>query len=66
MSKTRPAAAPTIVGDLIDGGTPIAMHHPDGGCCDRYATDTDGRLIVPASDVPAMIDHGFIVAGDAA
>jgi hypothetical protein len=54
------------VGGLIDGGAPVAMRHPDGGSCDLYETDADGRLIVPAVDVPVMIEHGFVVAGDEA
>jgi hypothetical protein len=66
MSNTQARLAPDIVGGLIDGGASVPMHHPDGGCCDLYGTDTDGRLIVPAIEVPAMIEHGFLVAGDAA
>jgi hypothetical protein len=66
MSKTRTSDASAILGDLIGGGTMIAMRHPDGGSCDLYATDANGRLIVPAIDVPVMAEHGFVVAGEEA
>ena len=43
----------------------IAMCHPDGGTCDLYGTDAAGNILVPADQAGSMIEHGFVVAGDA-
>lgn len=40
----------------------VAMTHPDGGTCDAYETDADGNMLVPASEIASMLDHGFITA----
>lgn len=55
------ASVENVVDGLIDGDTPVAMSHPDGGTSDAYETDAHGNLLVPASDVPVMISHGFVV-----
>lgn len=45
--------------------SPVRMAHPDGGTCDRYATDKAGNLIVPSEEVASMVEHGFaVVEGD--
>jgi hypothetical protein len=57
-----PATLADPITDLIDGETPVAMTHPDGGSCDLYATGDPGWLLVPAADVPFLLSHGFVVA----
>lgn len=42
------------------GASLIPMAHPDGGTCDRYELDAAGNILVPADDVGAMIEHGFV------
>jgi hypothetical protein len=34
------------------------------GSCDRYKSDKDGNLLVPASEVPDMLDHGFVLVDE--
>jgi len=51
--------------DVTGVDTHVPMKHPDGGSCDLYEVDADGVMLVPANDVPLMVDHGFaIVTGD--
>ena len=44
----------------------IPMTHPDGGTCDRYGTDADGNILVPANEAAGMFDHGFTVVSSEA
>lgn len=38
----------------------VAMVHPEGGTCDLYKADAKGNILVPASEIVAMQDHGFV------
>ena len=42
-------------------GSLIPMTHPDNGTCDRYETNADGAILVPATEADAMFGHGFVV-----
>jgi hypothetical protein len=63
--------------ELVDGVDPaiaelnaclVAMVHPEGGTCDLYESDKDGNILVPATEVASMVEHGFttVVAHEAA
>lgn len=67
------ARATTVSDSMTDdqrlaviNGTLIPMTHPDGGTCDLYKSDASGCILVPAIEAAAMLEHGFVVAGDAA
>jgi hypothetical protein len=57
------ADATEINADLA--ATLIPMSHPNGGTCDRYESDADGNILVPASEAAAMFAFGFAVVADA-
>lgn len=53
--------------DEINAGL-VAMVHPNGGTCDAYEVNEDGHVLVPATEIAILLDHGFVtvVAFDAA
>lgn len=56
------AAAVTRDAELAELNSSLArMAHPDGGTCDLYATDEDGNILVPVTEVASMMDHGFVL-----
>ena len=60
MTVSTEAVVDVTGADLL-----IPMTHPDGGTCDLYEAQGDA-ILVPAAEVPTMLDHGFVVTvGDA-
>lgn len=66
-AEAAEAAAHQAEQDAIDAqdlavinGSLVEMVHPDNGTCDLYEVNEEGHLLVPATEVGAMQDHGFV------
>ena len=44
---------------------PMVQADGSDGSCDLYESNKAGHIMVPASDVPAMLEHGFVLVDEA-